>query len=283
MIQDQIRAAMSNIEASGHDQSISEGTKATTTVTPSSRALSADLQIASDPALNEDGALAFLKRNDLSAEVIDRLAKNINAVKSRKVRIALVAHPHTPRHISVPLARQLYTFDLMKVGLAPAVAADVKVAVDDVLIARLPAITIGERLTLAHRASGRVAAALLLTGKTASPAVSEIPKKAAGTLDPETRVLKTALENPRLTDALIMSMILRPTASAALVHAVANHAKWSRRVEIQCALLRTQYLSLAKALAFSAEIPQSQLQEILDSSRLPESIKLQVLKQRSRT
>src|SRR5208283_4846940 len=71
------------------------------------------------------------------------------------------SHPQTPRHVSVPLARQFYTFDLVKVALSPSVPADVKVAVDDVLISRLKMVTAGERLTLARRASGRVAAALL--------------------------------------------------------------------------------------------------------------------------
>src|SRR4030088_2849299 len=120
------------------------------------------LRTASDPALTEDFALALLKHPDLPPEVIEQLAKNTNALKSRKVKIALASHPHTPRHVSVPLARQFYTFDLMKVALSPTVPADVKVAVDDVLISRLKTVTVGERLTLARRASGRVAAALLV-------------------------------------------------------------------------------------------------------------------------
>src|ERR1022692_3533075 len=115
-----------------------------------------------DPALTEDVALALLKRADLPPEVLEQLAKNAHALKSRKVRIALSSHPHTPRHVSVPLARQFYTFDLMKVALSPRVPADVKVAVDHVLISRLKTVILGERLTLARRASGRVAAALLL-------------------------------------------------------------------------------------------------------------------------
>src|SRR5208282_5079974 len=79
-------------------------------------AAGADLRTAADPALTGDFALALLKRPDLPAEVLEQLAKNVNALKSRKVKIALVSHPHTPRHVSVPLARQFYTFDLVKVA-----------------------------------------------------------------------------------------------------------------------------------------------------------------------
>jgi hypothetical protein len=240
------------------------------------------LRTAADPAVTEDLALALLKRADLPSEVLEQLARNSNALKTRKVRIALASHPHTPRHVSVPLARQFYTFDLTKVALAPGVPADVKVAVDDVLIARLKTVTVGERLTLARRASGRVAAALLLEVEdTERKNDRKIDHKAkvAETVARATRVMQTALENPRLTEALVVSSVLHPTASAALVHAVARHAKWFPRGEIRAALLRTEHLSLARALEFSREIPAPLLQELLASSRLPAKIKDQLLRE----
>ncbi|MGA9864184.1 MAG: hypothetical protein WBQ19_18885, partial [Terriglobales bacterium] len=250
------------------------------------------LRTAADPALTEDLALALLKHADLPPEVLEQLAKNAHALKSHKVKIALASHPHTPRHVSVPLARQFYTFDLMKVALSPGVPADVKVAVDDVLISRLKAVTVGERLTLARRASGRVAAALLLdvetrdgtiiTGKIKDGKIKDGKMIAAKINHAEavarqTRVMQTALENPRLTEALVIKSVLRPAASAALVHAVARHAKWSPRREVRAALLRTAHLSLARALEFSREIPAGPLQELLASSRLPAKIKDQLI------
>jgi hypothetical protein len=232
------------------------------------------LRAAADPALTEDFALALLKRPDLLPEVIEQLAKNTNALKSRKVKIALASHPHTPRHVSVPLARQFYTFDLMKVALSPTVPADVKVAVDDVLISRLKTVTIGERLTLARRASGRVAAALLLDVEIIGTKLID-----AKTVARETRVMQAALENQRLTEALVINSVLRPAASAALVHAVAQHAKWSPRREIRAALLRTKHLSLARALEFSREFSGPLLHELLTASRLPAQIKDQLLRE----
>jgi hypothetical protein len=236
------------------------------------------LRAAADPDLTEDMAQALLKRPDLPIEVIEQLAKNSTALKSRKVKIALVSHPHTPRHISVPLARQFYTFDLMKVALSPQVPADVKVAVDDVLISRLKAVTLGERLTLARRASGRVAAALLLDGEGIG---DKIEKRNIATVMRESQVMRTALENPRLPESLVINAVLRPSASTAFIDAVANHHKWSRRREVRSALLRTEHLSLARALEFGQEIPVALLQELLANSRLPAKIKDQLLRQRA--
>src|ERR1700738_2629889 len=247
----------------------------TTSATPIGSTLADLLRTAADPALTEDFALALLKRAALPPEVIEQLAKNTNALKSRKAKIALASHPHTPRHVSVPLARQFYTFDLMKVALSPPVPSDVKVAVDDILISRLKTVTTGERLTLARRASGRVAAALLLDAETIGTKIIFDAKTVAR----ETRVMRAALENPRLTEALVIHSVLRPAASAALVHAVAQHAKWSCRREIRAALLRTEHLSLARALEFSREFPPPMLHELLTSSRLPTQIKAQLLRE----
>jgi hypothetical protein len=217
------------------------------------------LRAAADPALTGDLALALLKRTDLPPEVLEQLSKNGKVLKVRKVKLALATHARTPRHVSVPLARQFYTFDLLKVALSPMVPSDVKVAADEVLISRVKTITLGERLSLARRASGRVAGALLL--------------------DSESRVMRIAVENPRLTEAFVIQAVLRPQASAALVQAVAQHTKWSYRREVRVALLRTEYLSLARALEFSQGIPASLLREVLQSSRMSARIKELVLRE----
>ena len=80
---------------------------------------------AGDPSLSEDLALALLKRLDLPASVFEALNKNAALMKLRKVKVGLVSHPKTPRHLSLPLLRQLYTFDLMSVALTPVVPANV--------------------------------------------------------------------------------------------------------------------------------------------------------------
>src|SRR5438105_596607 len=118
-------------------------------------------QAAADPELTEDLALALLKRSDLSSEVIEQLSKHPAIGKSRKLRRAVVEHPKTPRHLSVPMLRHLFTFELMHVALTPSVPADVKRAAEQVLIGRLDSIPSGARLTLARRGSGGIAGELL--------------------------------------------------------------------------------------------------------------------------
>ncbi len=212
---------------------------------------------ASNPGLTEDLALLLLKRNDLPGEILELVSKNGTVTKSRKVRLALVEHPRTPRHLSMPMLRHLFTFDLMQVALASIVPADVKLAAEESLIRRLETISIGERITLARRASGRVAGELLL--------------------DPETRVASTALENARLTEPMVIKVLMRQDVSARFVELVCHHTKWSVRREVRIALLRNEKTPLARALEFARSLPASSVSEILQASRLPAHIKAHLL------
>lgn len=213
---------------------------------------------ATNAALTEDLALVLLNRRDLPAQILDQLSKNGRLMKSRKVKLALVEHPKTPRHISIPLVRHLFTFDLMQVALRPVVPADIKMAAEECLINRLEKISQGERLALAHRASGRVAAALLL--------------------DPEPRVIHAALENSRLTESAIIKGLMRHAAPAAFVVAVCHHPNWSPRREVRVALLRNEKTPLARALEFARSLSPAVVREILHGSRLPAATKASLLK-----
>jgi len=213
--------------------------------------------LASDASLNEDLALTLLKRTDLPGGALERLSKNASVMKSRKIKLALVEHPKTPRHVSLPMVRHLFTFDLMRIALTPVVPADVKAVADQTLRNRIETIPLGERLTLAHRASGRVAAELLS--------------------DSESRVIHAALENSRLTEANLVKAVMASDASAVLVEAVCHHPKWSLRREVRMVLLRSQYTPLARALEFARCLPAALVKEILHGSRLPMNVKEHVL------
>jgi hypothetical protein len=213
---------------------------------PAVSALTAD-------SLTEDIALALLNNRDLPTEQIEQISKNVGVMKAHKVRLALAAHPRAPRRFALRLIRALYTFDLMQFALMPAVAADLRRTAEELLVARLASITLGERIALARRSSALVAGALLL--------------------DKESRVWQLALENARLTEVAIVKALQRSTVTPAFVEVVCHHAKWSLRPEIRVALLRNAHTPLARALEFARRLPPAQLRDILHTSHLPEKIK----------
>jgi len=202
-----------------------------------------------DLRVSQDSTLALLQRADLPATDIEQLAKDSAAMASRKVRVAVVKHPHTPRHVALPTLRLLFTFDLMNVALVPTVPPDIKNAAEDVLINRIESIASGERLALARRASGKVACALL------------------GDTDP--RVMSTALDNPRLTEVLLIKALSGGAPTPQLIEAVCHHSKWSLRRDVRIALLRSEKTSLACALTFARELPATVVRDVLHGSLLP--------------
>src|SRR5947207_6121151 len=205
------------------------------------------------PRLTEDLALSLLHRRDWPREALEELNRNASLLKQRKVRLAIVMHPRTPHHVSVPIIRHLYTFELMQVALFPGVAADVKRVAEETLIGRLASISSGERYALAKQSSGRVAASLLL--------------------DKGERIVQAALVNPQMTDALVVKALKLQEVTELLVAAVCRHEKWSRRNEIKIVLLSNEYTPFARVLQFAEELPVRAIKDVLHISRLSPNVK----------
>jgi hypothetical protein len=195
-------------------------------------------------------ALAQLKSGDITAEGIALLARNTDITKSRKVMLALAMHPRTPRHISLPLLRRLFTFDLMQVTLTPAVAADIKRRAEDQILLRSESLSSGENISLAKRASGRVAAALLQ--------------------EADERVISHALDNPQLTEAMLVQALMKPRAPETLFALVSEHRKWPFRREVQIALLRSEKTPLERAQELAKNFSEEFLRETLPEARAQE-------------
>ena len=208
--------------------------------------------VAADQRLTEDLALSLLNRRDLAPEALLELNRNSSVAKLQKVRLAMLAHPRTPRHVSIPLLRALHTFELMQMALQPALAADVKRAAEEVLMGRLTSLSSGERLSLAKQASGRVAAALLT--------------------DKEERVLQAALFNPRMTEAYVVRTLKAEAGTERLAPAVARHQKWFHRLEVKAALLGNRHTPFARAVQIAADLPLHALKDVLHNARLAPNV-----------
>jgi len=216
-------------------------------------------RVAADARLTEDLALALLARRDLARAAIEDLTKNASVMKSRLVIKAVVRHPRAPRHVSIPIVRHLYTFELMYVALTPGAPADVKIAAEEALVQRLDTIASGERLSLAKQSSGRVAAALLV--------------------DEETRVIIAALDNPRMTEAWIVQTLRKETAPQTFVELVCRHRKWSVREEVRLALLRNVNTPLGRILQIAQSLPTAALRDALRDAPLKASVKMYLFKE----
>jgi hypothetical protein len=202
-----------------------------------------------NPAFNEDHLKVLLARPSLTVKVLRAVASREALTGSYQIKLALVRHPRTPRSVSIPLLRHVYLFDLAKLVSTPQVAPEVRRLAEEAIVSRVSVISLGERLTLSRQGSARVAAALLG--------------------DPEPRVFRAALENPRLTEDGVTRALAGDSVSAEAVEAIAVHPRWSMRYDVRLALLRHPRTSLARALMLMSQVRREDLALLTDDWRTP--------------
>jgi hypothetical protein len=215
------------------------------------------LSLARNRHLRERDLLRLLERKDLPSEVIAEVARHERAEGNYAVRMAIARHPRTPRRLSLPILKFLFLFDLVKVAQSPSVPGDVKIAAEYVVLKKMQTIPRGEKISLARRGPGRVAAALLQTADTGQ--------------------IQAALENPYLTEAQVLKILSLENILPPVIEALAQNEKWSRRYYLRLALVRHPLTPLRLVLAWLPDLAVTDLREICLDHRMPELVRRYVL------
>ena len=216
---------------------------------------SADVLMAllDNPALDETKLCLLLERKDLPGEILEEVGRRKHLLKNYRVKRALAFHPRAPRLISLRLLGDLYLMDLVQIALSPGVLAELKRSAEEQLLARLPQLPLGQKITLARRGPARVAGALLADG--------------------HLKVIPVTLDNPNITEAQVLKVLSREKLPTALIPAIAEHRKWSVSYNVRLALVRHPSSPLAKILAYLPEITVSDLRELAAPGIVPESLR----------
>jgi hypothetical protein len=211
------------------------------------------LALLDNPALDESRLSLLVARKDLPTEILEEIGRRKALLKNYSVKRSLAFHPRMPRLIGLRLIRDLYLMDLVRFSLTPGVSAELKRSAEDQLLARLPQIPLGQKITLARRGPARVAGALLAEGH---------PK-----------VVPIALDNSYLTESQILKVLSRERLAAQIVLAVAQHKKWSCFYNTRLALVRHSSTPLATVLTFLPEITLSDLRELASPGIVAENLR----------
>ena len=216
---------------------------------------SADVLLAllDNPALDETHVCLLLERKNLSGEILEELARRRPLLKSYRVKRSLAFHPHTPRLISLRLLRDLYLMDLVQVAILPGISAELKRSAEDQLLARLPQLPLGQKITLARRGPARVAGALLAEG--------------------HAQVTSIVLDNPYMTEGQILRALSREKLPTSVIPAIVHHHKWSITYNVRLALVRHPSTPLASILSYLPELTVSDLRELAAPGIVAESLR----------
>jgi hypothetical protein len=214
---------------------------------------SADLASLLDhPAVKDRHFVKLLQRQDLTSEFLTRVAKS-RWVGSARVQFCLVNHPRTPLVESMNLVKFLFWRDLNLVIQNFRLASEVRHLAEAALQQRLPAMAVGEKVTLARIAAGQVLKMLRL--------------------EKDGRIIQALLENSRLVEEDVLYLVSQARTPAPVLEAVCRDPKWSCRREVRIALLRNPRTPLAAAITFVSSLTATEMRELLNDPKVPIAIR----------
>ncbi len=206
-----------------------------------------------NPELDESHVTLLLGRKDLPQEILEEIAARKNLLKTYAAKKALLFHPRVPRLVGLRLLRDLYVMDLVQLVLQVATPAELKRQAEEQILARLPQMPLGQKITLGRRGPARVAGALLAEG--------------------HAQLLKVALDNPYLTEAQVLKTLAREKVHLPVAQAIAAHRKWSQMYNVRLALVRNATTPLATVLAILPVLTVNDLRELAAPGIVPENLR----------
>lgn len=206
-----------------------------------------------NPNLDESHVYMLLLRLDLSAELLERIARRRSFMNVYRVKRAMAFHPHAPRLVAMRLARELYVMDLVQLSRQPGVPGELRRIADNLLVARLSQLPLGQKITLARRSSARIAGALLVEG--------------------HARIVPVALDNKLLSEAQVLKALSHDQLPPVVVSAIARHERWSQSYNVRLALVRHPATPLAVVLSVLPDLTAGDLEVLSTYSALPANLR----------
>jgi hypothetical protein len=168
--------------------------------------------------LGEEHLLGLLRRRDLHEDLLKAVYQLEIVRESHRLQLALVRNPGTSGTVVLALLPALHLFELVDLCYLPGVTPDQKFAAERAILQRLPTTELGNKMTVARRATAAVVGEILREG---DPPLVEI-----------------CLASPHLREVAILQFLNGPAATAETISMVARHPRWQMRPNLRLAILR---------------------------------------------
>jgi hypothetical protein len=214
------------------------------------------INLLDDPRMDDAHLCLLLSRKDLSANVLDELARRRDLPHGYRVIRAFAFHPNVSRKLALRLLRELHLMDLMKLSRAAATPSDLQRSAEEHLIARLPHVALGQKIALARQASARVLGVLILEGNA--------------------QVVEPAVENPRLTEAQVLKLLAGNKLPVAVVPALCRQPRWTSVPNVIKALMRYPHTPPEAAQQILPGISSNELRELSQKKTISQRLRRQI-------
>lgn len=195
-----------------------------------------------NPRLTEDHLLALLKRRDLPESLLKNLYRRRTEQLGHRTVLAMAKNPATPDSILRPLLQRLRLFELVSVCYLPGISPDKRLAAERVILQRLPTTPLGNKITLARRATATILTELL-------------KEKSVPLVD-------ACLNNPHLKEAAVYQFLTGPAANAETISLIARNQRWGQRPNLRLAILKNRHTPTIWFTLWLSKTPGTQLRQL---------------------
>jgi hypothetical protein len=204
-------------------------------------------------ALDGPGMMVLLRRA-VPIRFLELVAAAPPYCDDARVLAAVVLNPRVPRALALRLVASLFWRDLADVAAGPRVHGAVRVRAEAVLKERLPELRVGEKVTL---------------GKIATPAVL------AGLLaDPEAKVIRACLQNPRLREEDLVTAIRQEDVPRALLEGTPESWRWRGSYAVRLALVLQPRTPLGVSLGQMSSLLIADLLRVAETDTVPPLVQI---------
>jgi hypothetical protein len=203
-----------------------------------------ELVVANGHRLDVRHARQVLLNPYVTAPVIEELVANRRLMTRYEVRSAVARHRRTPQTVALRFISGLFWRDLLDVAADLRIAPAVRRVAEKYLARRLERLTVGEKTTVARRAT---------------PAVIERLRR-----DRHPYVFKALLDNPRLTEAALLPALCDDRAPPRILDLVAKDPRWGARYAVRRSLCRNPQTPFQVIFSLLPRLRRQHLLEIAE-------------------
>lgn len=207
-----------------------------------------------NPALGDEEMVLLLRNPRATPALLHRIGADHRWTRSYEVKKTLVQHPKTPLVVARNLVPHLHWKELSEVSANLRVNPVVRRQAEELLKTRIEELSVGERISLARRASRGVIGGLLDSN--------------------ESPVLRALLGNARLVEIDAVKIASAPTPPGDLFRYLSEHPKWGVRRAVRLALAKNPRVPIAVALKQIGRLAPRDLRQLSKDAKVPKIVRV---------
>lgn len=208
----------------------------------------------SNPNIYEDHIVILLKNQSLTPSLIERIGKEQRWIKFYKIKLGIVNHLHTPKHLSLHLIRLLFWKDLMKVADNYKLAPPLRRLAEECVRINIEDISEGEKIALAR-----------IANRTLIKSLRE---------NKNPKVIEALLKNWRITEEDIFTIARNEKTIPDTLSVISRNESWGNRFQIKMAIIKNAKAPIHYSLKSLQGLLKKDLKKIKEDSNIRKIIRI---------